>query len=247
MKYERTLSYAPKINACVCNRIREMSSGMIPGIWGPMVWRFIHRAAHEYDTATHALSERDALVFCLFLIRLAWVLPCSHCRVSYTDYLRSFLQVDENGGRRINAYFQQRAVRRLAVEIHDLVNQKLGKPVFANLELDRRRSAVWSSEFLEPEFFGILFIIAINYRSNGEPEKETHHRRFFELLPDLCMSLGHLRLAASLEAVELGNITPFEQEMLVNGLYEALVLWTGRRDRVPALSVLVDRYTLCRS
>ena len=220
--------------------------GMIPSIWGPMAWRAIHGMAHRYDTAPEPLSADDARLFCLFLLRLAWVLPCVYCRESYTDNIRWFEQPDHTGQPRTDQYFRKRHVRRLAMELHNQVNVKLNKPVMENYELVLRRSAVWSIEFLPREFFGLLFIIAINYNSNGEPGKARHYYHFFTILPDLCVTLRHEMLGAALEAGLEALSEDFSQEALVEALYHAYTLWAGERE-IMSLDAVYDRYTLCKT
>jgi hypothetical protein len=212
-----------------------------------MAWRAIHGMAHRYDTAAAPQTADDARIFCLFLLRLAWVLPCVYCRESYTDNIRWYEEPDPHTGRpRTDLYFARRQARRLAMELHNQVNVKLGKPIIDNYELVVRRSTVWSVEFLPREFFGLLFIIAINYNSNGEPGKEGHYYRFYTVLPDLCVSLGYDMLGAALEA-GLGDMEPgFTQEWLVQALYTAYTLWAGERDTM-TLDEIYDRYTLCKT
>ena len=86
------------------------------------------------------------------------------------------------------------------MELHNQVNIKLGKPIIDNYELVVRRSTVWSAEFTPREFFGLLFIIAINYNSNGEELKAGHYFRFFTILGELCFSLGYEMLGGALHA-----------------------------------------------
>ena len=215
-----------------------------------MVWRAIHGAAYQYDQRSHLLTGYDADTFCHFLVFISWVLPCRDCRDSYTRYISDFLRLDDQGKRPIDEYFSQYGyVQELACKIHDMVNIKLGKPIFNNPELAMRRSEVWSAEFTAKELFGILFIIALNYDSNGEEDKLSHYVNFYRIIPDFCDSLGHQRTARALEESGVGVVQPIEkdfQNRLVHMLYDALRRWYGDSP-VPCLESVIERYALCRS
>jgi hypothetical protein len=217
-------------------------AGMAPAIWGPMAWRLIHGAAHIYDTQEVAPSSTDADIFSLFLMRIAWVLPCAPCRASYMDHLMYL------GRPSVDAYFQERDARGLGVILHDFVNHKLGKPIFGDADTAARRSCVWSPEFTDHEVFGLLFVIGLNYDSNQEPDKEMHYRQFFEILPDFCHLLGHAKLAAALGSfrIHLGRQGRFTEQRLVEMLHRAFVLWSDGAASTPSLSDVVGRYNLCR-
>lgn len=215
---------------------------MVPFLWGPMTWRQIHGMAHIFDTRIDDdITEKTAEVFVLFLIALAWVLPCSTCREGYTNFLLAALKRDL-----LQEVFAPRAVRRFAFDLHNLVNVKLGRPECESFELVQRRSEVWSVEFLPRELFGLLFIIALNFRANQEPDKEQHYREFFSVLPTLLDALGHMRMAAALgEMISSLPDTAWTQPVLLRALYNAFAEWqTGP---VPDFKEIVETYTLCRA
>ena len=222
---------------------------MESAVWGPMAWRCIHGAAHRYDTATGANDFGTASIFSLFLLRLAWVLPCVYCRESYTDNIREYEIPNASGVRPIDWFFGNRQVRRLAMQLHDFVNRKLGKPLLDNYELVVRRSTVWSAEFTPREFFGLLFLIALNFSSNGEPGKHGNYHRFYSIVPDFCHSLGHEMLGVALDAgLEplVSRPETMRQDTLVAALYDAYKIWAGDRE-VLTLDEIYDRYTLCKT
>lgn len=226
-------------------------SGMIPSIWGPMTWRQIHGMAHIFDTRDVVYTPYEMQLFILFLLRLAWVLPCVYCRKSYTDFASAYLELNTTGEMKIMKYFETRNVRILTFDLHNQVNAKLDKDTKdLTFELVKRRSIVWSVEFLASELLGLLFIIALNFSSNSEPNKETHYKEFFHVLPALCLMLGDLLLAAALEKANVSNLQTFNQETLVNALYfGAYVPWlkAGNAQQIPSLENIIDRYTLCKS
>lgn len=223
--------------------------GMIPAIWGPLCWRIIHGAAHRYDTVIIENTDPGlASVFSLFLLRLAWVLPCVYCREGYTAHIVKMEMRDAMGKRRVDRYFETRDVRLLAMHLHNEVNRKLGKPLLDNYELVKRRSSVWSSEFLPREFFGLLFIVAINFDSNGEPDKARHHVRFFSIVAEFCFSLGLENMGAALSSgVEpLESVRAVDGTLLFNCVYDAYQLWAGGARKLSEKEAR-ERYTLCSS
>lgn len=213
--------------------------GMMPFLWGPMAWRQIHGMAHVFDTRVDDdIAVETAEAFVIFLMALAWVLPCSTCRAGYTDFLLLYLKRDL-----VNEIFLPRQVRQFAFDLHNLVNEKLGRPLCESFELVQRRSAVWSVEFLPREFFGLLFIIALNFEANQEPDKIEHYQEFFDVLPVLLDAMGHLRMARALRQ----NFPPskWTQPALMKALYAAFTDW--HPSPVPAYREIVETYTLCRA
>ena len=225
-------------------------SGMIPYLWGPIAWRQIHGMAHQFDTRPD-IDYRVADLFVLFLISLAWTLPCKMCRTSYSGYLNSYMQPNGMNQRGIDTFIEARNLRRFAFDLHNTVNLKLGKPLAENFDLVTRRSEVWGVEFLPGELFGLLFIIALNYTDNIEDDKERHHRRLFAVLPDLLFALGETGMAVSMEAVDIAKVRPLTQEAILNKLYEAYVDWHTQeckaQTKPPTLQELIARYTLCQN
>lgn len=218
-------------------------SGMTPWLWGPMAWRAIHGAAARYDN--RKTVQRDADIFLLVLMRFAWVLPCVHCRDSYIRFL-AFM-----GCENMRIWFSKQNVEDLVIQLHNLVNKKLGRAKF-DIAIAKRRSAVWHSQFRPGEFIGLLFVIALNYKSCGEDHKQNRYTRFFDVLPDFALGLGEERLAGALEHVrislkELDEMTFDEtfQDVLLKALHHAYELWMGKR--APTLDVLVERYGMCRA
>lgn len=219
-------------------------AGMVPDVWGPMAWRAIHGAAHRFDTNEGA-TARDADLFVLFLLRLAFVLPCVHCRDSYVRFLAKL------GAEGMVTHFQRQRVREFAVTLHNLVNAKLGKP-HHSLRVAVLRDKVWSVGFCARDFVGLLLIVALNYVNNGEADKQRHYRLFFHALPDFALAIDEPRLAAALEHVRevtdgVRRRLPTEtyQDLLVAALHKALLLLDGAS--APPIDVVIERYNLCRS
>jgi hypothetical protein len=231
-------------------------SGMIPYLWGPMAWRQIHGMAHQFDTLPN-IDNRVADLFVLFLISLAWTLPCKTCRTSYSGYLNSYMEPNSLGQRGIDTFIASRNLRRFAFDLHNTVNLKLGKPLAESFDLVTRRSEMWGVEFLPSELFGLLFIISLNYKDNMEANKEKHHRRLFAVLPDLLFALGEPNMAVSLEEVQISKIRVLTQDAILSKLYEAYVDWHSQeckeaqprllQSKPQTMQELIARYTLCQN
>lgn len=220
-----------------------MSTGMMPFLWGPMAWRQAHGMAHVFDTRVEDdVSEQTAELFVLFLIGLAWVLPCSTCRESYTDYLLGYLKRDL-----IAEYFVPRNVQRFVFDLHNLVNKKLDRPPATDFDLVLRRSEIWSVEFLPRELFGFLFVVALNFAGNGEPNKNKHYREFFGVLPALLLALNHVRMSVALKNHLPLHVETWTQDLLVRALYQAFEEWHPLDEVVPSYKSIVSTYGLCRN
>ena len=99
--------------------------GMDPLIWGPSIWGWLLTLNYE----CYCESNRDHIL--QILIALKDCLPCSHCRSSYKSYCRTLppdkaLTSDVDSG------------LRWVWMMHDMVNQKLGKPCLAYSKLKQR-------------------------------------------------------------------------------------------------------------
>lgn len=219
---------------------------MITAIWGPLCWRCLHGMAYQLDHAEY-ITERDVEIFCLFLIVLAWVLPCVYCRESYTKFVGQYLQPSAHG-RKIDIFMEQRQLQVLVWEIHNLVNTKLDKLQFP-LSLMQKRAAIWDT-FKAYDFFALLFIISLNYTNNGEPDKETYYRRFFVLLPDLLQAVNEDTMASALEEEAIHAIKNITQQKLVKKLYHAFQMWwsVDQPDKdLPTFCEIVKTYSLCKA
>jgi hypothetical protein len=102
---------------------------MDPLIWGPPVWTWLTSMAFRcYDES----NRQDVL--CI-LTSLSECLPCPHCRVSYASYCERIVPTVVIDG-------NQDSALKWVWTIHDMVNQKLGKPCLAYSKLTRRLHAL---------------------------------------------------------------------------------------------------------
>jgi hypothetical protein len=216
---------------------------MAPSVWGPMAWRMLHGLAHRFDTMEGTVLSADVMeAVVLLLLRLSWVLPCVHCRNSYTEYL-----IDNREA--IDELLLRREMRTLVWHLHNLVNLKLDKPQFERLDVVKRRSEVWSVEFDAREVLGLLFVVALNYDTNGEPDRERNYHAFFAVLPPVLHFAGEPLLASALARYVARMPPHITQNDLVARLYRAQseawrsVCWGP----IPSRVEIEDRYNLCRS
>ena len=92
--------------------------GLLPDIWGPHAWEFIHSVAYAYPTDP---TNEDKKHYKEFFITLQYVLPCVGCKKSYGEFIADELILgDEN--------LKDRSSLTLWVfNLHQRVNKKLGK------------------------------------------------------------------------------------------------------------------------
>lgn len=93
-------------------------------IWGPKVWRMLHLFADVSD-------RRDvALLWASIMKSTADVLPCAICRKHLQGYLKThtFMRIKQP-----NLITGQQVRTQIVAElhlIHNVVNHRLGKPIF---------------------------------------------------------------------------------------------------------------------
>ena len=87
-------------------------------VWGPHAWEFIHTVSFAYpENPTFQDRER----YTTFFHSLAHVLPCPTCRNHFNKLLHNDLPISKHLG-------SQEALSRWAVDAHNIVNERLGKP-----------------------------------------------------------------------------------------------------------------------
>lgn len=92
-------------------------------VWGPKAWGFMHAISFRYPETDASLEERTAILH--FLNSLKLLIPCAKCRAHYASYLD-----DPDTGIRgtCSAHLEHReSISRWMVELHNDVNQRLGK------------------------------------------------------------------------------------------------------------------------
>jgi len=88
-----------------------------PAVWGPLFWHTIHITALGYPKDPSYAQKRAAKEF---FESLAHLIPCPVCREHYSTYLQK-MPIIPHLDRRDDLF-------KWTVELHNSVNQILGKP-----------------------------------------------------------------------------------------------------------------------
>jgi len=94
--------------------------GIAPDHWGPYVWAAIHLICMG---APDVLSSADQLNYKTFFNNLANVIPCDICRTHLKENLEKF-PIDPH-------LATKNELVKWSIDLHNLVNSQLGKPVVA--------------------------------------------------------------------------------------------------------------------
>ena len=125
-----------------------------PSAWGPFFWHTIHIVALGYPTNPsygHKKAAKDFYESLIFLI------PCPICREHYKEHLHNSA-ISPNLDRRDDLF-------RWTVELHNKVNEKLGKPRISEAEAityysrlgNRGRSPVYTpDDFAEADLRAMI-------------------------------------------------------------------------------------------
>jgi hypothetical protein len=116
-----------------------------PSVWGPILWHTIHVTALSYPSNPTYAQKKAAKEFYESLSEL---IPCPVCREHYKVHLQK-LPLSPHLDRREDLF-------RWTVELHNEVNQMLGKPIVSETEsinFYRRIGARERSPFITPVDF----------------------------------------------------------------------------------------------
>jgi hypothetical protein len=114
-----------------------------PSVWGPFFWHTIHIVALGYPKNPTYTDKKCAKEF---YESLAFLIPCSICREHYKEHLQA---------KPIAPFLDSRTdLIKWTIQIHNKVNQMLGKPEWTLEEVlsyyekvgARNRSPVWTKE-----------------------------------------------------------------------------------------------------
>ena len=96
---------------------KDREASPLPELWGPAMWLMIHLVAHSSPGNVH--------IFQRMMTALARAIPCETCKTHLSDYLR------QHPIRNNNNIFQW------SVDLHNAVNERLGKDVVSLEEATR--------------------------------------------------------------------------------------------------------------
>lgn len=91
--------------------------------WGPAAWKFLHTATFAYGNAEGIVTDEDKHAARSLFESLRFMLPCKNCCSHYCDALEK-RPLSEHVLR------SKDSLSRWFVEIHNDVNERLGKPIF---------------------------------------------------------------------------------------------------------------------
>lgn len=115
---------------------------MNPDIWGPHAWYFLHAVAEAYPNDP---TESDMEHYYTFFSTLRYTLPCPVCR----EHLKKVMEKTPI------PLDSREQLRRWVIDIHNLVNQDLGR-----LEVDYEE-APFSMYTIPPTISVSLFRICV--------------------------------------------------------------------------------------
>lgn len=97
--------------------LKHINNGLLPRIWGPHAWKFIHCVTFGYPLNP---SERNIKEYKQFFLNLGNVLPCGFCSKSYNEFIKmgDTKLIDDTFKTRYNLV-------KWGFDIHNAVNQKL--------------------------------------------------------------------------------------------------------------------------
>jgi hypothetical protein len=99
--------------------------------WGPLIWRILHSLAERAGRHTNPLFQADEVrAWTTTLKALQKGLPCETCREHYVEYFQADTPVIPQVYSDVREY-----VRTWLWELHNNVNQRLGKPEFLKTDL----------------------------------------------------------------------------------------------------------------
>jgi len=107
----------------------ESNDGMLTTVWGPSQWHFLHTMSFNYPTHP---TEFQKKTYRNYMMNLKHVLPCGKCRNNLKEnYKKLPLHI---------SYMRNRdTFSRYVYELHELINEMLGKKSGLTYEQVRER------------------------------------------------------------------------------------------------------------
>ena len=98
-----------------------------PDFWGPSAWRFIHSVSFSYPNNP---TQEEKKRYVDFILNLQHILPCYQCRENLNKNLRT-LNFNSNHMKNTQTF------SKFVVDLHNLVNKEIGKPLKTYEEVKR--------------------------------------------------------------------------------------------------------------
>jgi hypothetical protein len=124
-----------------------MTNNILPKIWGPHGWKFMHFVALGYpDTPT----DQDKSSYQRFFESLQDVLPCQSCANHYQETLRKY-PIDLSN---------RESLLQWTFTIHNEVNRKTGKPLLSH---EDALGLYTHTQFPFLKIIGLILILILMY------------------------------------------------------------------------------------
>jgi hypothetical protein len=168
---------------------------MDPSIWGGKLWNIIYDIAWMLERRGNTLTSRTKFATAVFFQSMNHLLPCSHCRVSYHDYVQQ-LSIGSVLGPPCG-----KGALRWAYDLKNMVSRKLGKkdapPTYECFE---RRMKSWTSASSADDLWDILSVYAMNSQTLSQDTTPLHKKEWMmqllTVLPSILIHLPHRKSQA---------------------------------------------------
>ena len=139
--------------------------------WGPCAWRWLHSLT--FTPSTKSEEKYRTLLFQL----LQFIFPCKYCRMSYSRFIKD--NPTKTGENRQKWLF----------DIHNLVNNKLDKPLGTFKDIRKRYQenlSVSGDSYFAEDLWYFLFCVVENYPTISPTlEKQALYSYFFQVFPKI--------------------------------------------------------------
>lgn len=156
---------------------------MDPSIWGTKLWNIIFDICWMLERRGARLPQTSKDAVNGFFDSMTYLLPCIHCRKSYSEYLDDLKMPPHKTG-----------ALRWCYDLKNLVNKKLNKkdspPTY---DCFKRRMKTWTSASSPGDLWDILSVYAMNFDViSPDLSKKKKHISMMKLLSDLPKILIYL-------------------------------------------------------
>lgn len=128
---------------------------MNPSVWGPQLWRIIADITYHSDQLDYTDSKKSQKNVISWLESLKYLLPCVHCRESYTKYVNNFPPTKS---------VYSGCLLSWSWVIHELVNDKLKKADRIPYDMYVRRMNAWTRAASPTEVVDFMWVLGLNYK-----------------------------------------------------------------------------------
>jgi len=125
----RTVKKHSKIQLLYSSEDYNSNDGMLTSVWGPSMWHFLHTMSFNYPINPNKKDKND---YYNFVYSLRGVLPCGKCR---KNLKHNFKKLPLKMSHMIN----REVFARYIFDLHELINQMLGKKSGLTYEIVRDR------------------------------------------------------------------------------------------------------------